>query len=66
LFSPVFISFSGQLDQITGKGIAGTFQLVDGAAKTDTLFEDAIEDAIIASNQPKECSFTVNFFIFLF
>ena len=44
---------------MTGKGLTGTFQLVDGAAKTGTRFEDAIEDAIIATNEPKESSFKV-------
>jgi len=48
----------GQLDQITGKGISGTFQLIDGANKTGTKFEDAIEDAIIAMNEPKDVSVT--------
>ena len=56
----LWLVFSGQLDQITGKGTTGTFQLVDGAAKTGTQFEDAVEDAIIASTEPKECSFAVN------
>ncbi len=46
----------GQLDQLTGKGQSGTFQLVDGAPKTGTDFEDAIEDAIIAMNEPKDAS----------
>ncbi len=46
----------GQLEQLTGKGASGTFQLVDGAAKTGTDWEDAIEDAIIAMNEPKDAS----------
>lgn len=46
----------GQLDQITGKGACGTFQLVDGAKKTGTAYEDPVEDAIIASNEPKTAS----------
>ena len=45
-----------QLRRITGHGMTGTFQLIDGADKTGTLFEDAIEDAIIAMNEPKEAS----------
>lgn len=46
----------GQLDQITGKGASGTFQLMDGASKAGNQYEDPIEDAIIASNLPKDCS----------
>jgi hypothetical protein len=46
----------GQLDQITGKGLSGTFQLLDGAKKSGTAYEDPIEDAIIASNEPKDAS----------
>lgn len=46
----------GQLDQITGKGASGTFQLENGAKKTGTTYEDPIEDAIIASNEPKDAS----------
>lgn len=48
----------GQLDQITGKGANGTFQLENGAKKTGTVYEDPIEDAIIASNEPKDASIT--------
>merc|ERR1719219_1699533 len=48
----------GQLDQITGKGANGTFALEGGAKKTGTVYEDPIEDAIIASNEPKDCSVT--------
>ena len=39
-----------------GVGCSGTFALVDGADKTGTRFEDAIETAIIAMNEPKEIS----------
>eukprot|EP00096_Caligus_rogercresseyi_P004539 TRINITY_DN1885_c0_g1_i1.p1 TRINITY_DN1885_c0_g1~~TRINITY_DN1885_c0_g1_i1.p1 ORF type:complete len:442 (-),score=185.40 TRINITY_DN1885_c0_g1_i1:198-1523(-) len=46
----------GQLERITGKGASGTFSLVDGAPKKGTRFEDPIEDAIIASNEPKYAS----------
>ena len=46
----------GQLDRLTGKGASGTFQLMDGAKKTGTRYEDPIEDAIIASNEPKDAS----------
>jgi hypothetical protein len=53
------LDFSGQLEKLTGKGVTGTYQLMDGAAKTGTRFEDAIEDAIIATNEPKDCSFQV-------
>jgi len=48
----------GQVDQITGKGASGTFQLENGAKKTGTTYEDPIEDAIIASNEPKDASVT--------
>ena len=41
---------------IIGKGMSGTVALVDGADKTGTKFEDPIESAIIAMNEPKECS----------
>jgi len=45
----------GQLEQITGTGGSqGTFQLKDGAKKTGNQYEDPIEDAIIASNSPKD------------
>jgi len=47
----------GQLDRMSGQGMSGTLQLVDGAKKTGTNFEDAIEDAIIACNEPKDASF---------
>merc|ERR1712110_38210 len=46
----------GQLEQITGKGASGTFALENGAKKTGTAYEDPVEDAIIASNLPKDCS----------
>ena len=46
----------GQLDRLTGKGANGTFQLMDGAKKTGAKYEDPIEDAIIASNEPKDAS----------
>ena len=50
--------FEGQLRRLTGKGFSGTFQLVDGANKTGGKFEDAIENAIISMNEPKEVSVT--------
>jgi len=46
----------GQLKRITGKGYSGTFQLVDEADKTGSAFEDAIENAVIAMNEPKDVS----------
>jgi len=46
----------GQLERITGKGSSGTFALIDGADKTGTKYEDAIENAIIAMNEPKDIS----------
>merc|ERR1712098_730959 len=48
----------GQLDRITGTGLSGTFALVDDAKKTGGKYEDAIEDAIIAMNEPKDLSVT--------
>ena len=39
---------SGQLNRITGKGMSGTFELVDGANKSGAKFEDAIENAVIS------------------
>ena len=48
----------GQLERLTGKGLSGTFQLVDKANKYGTDMEDAIEDAIIAMNEPKDASFS--------
>jgi len=46
----------GQLDRITGKGNSGTFALMDGADKSGAKYEDAFESAIIAMNEPKDCS----------
>jgi len=46
----------GQLLRITGKGSSGTFSLVDGANKSGGRYEDAIENAVIAMNEPKEVS----------
>jgi len=46
----------GQLDRITGKGNSGTFALMDGADKSGGKYEDAFESAIIAMNEPKDCS----------
>uniref|UniRef100_A0A3Q2PEL1 Heterochromatin protein 1-binding protein 3 n=1 Tax=Fundulus heteroclitus TaxID=8078 RepID=A0A3Q2PEL1_FUNHE len=49
----------GHLEQITGKGARGTFQL--SSLKNDVLFttlEDAITVAITAMNEPKTCSTT--------
>ena len=37
-------------------GFSGTVALVDKAKKTGTTYEDAIEDAIIACNEPKDAS----------
>lgn len=48
----------GQLKRLTGKGFSGTFELVDGANKTGAKYEDAIENAIISMNEPKEVSVT--------
>ncbi|XP_037535108.1 heterochromatin protein 1-binding protein 3 isoform X2 [Nematolebias whitei] len=51
----------GSLEQVTGKGAQGTFQLKhtgkDAQLKGSTL-EDAITVAIIAMNEPKTCSAT--------
>jgi len=46
----------GQLKRITGKGFSGTFELVDGANKTGAKYEDAIENAVISMNEPKQLS----------
>ena len=46
----------GQLKRLTGKGFSGTFELVDGANKTGGKFEDAIENAVISMNEPKQVS----------
>ncbi|NXN99162.1 HP1B3 protein, partial [Rhinopomastus cyanomelas] len=51
----------GQLEQITGKGASGTFQLKKSGEKPllgGTLMEDAILSAIAAMNEPKTCSTT--------
>ncbi|XP_064028248.1 heterochromatin protein 1-binding protein 3 [Pogoniulus pusillus] len=51
----------GQLEQITGKGASGTFQLKKTGEKPllgGTLMEDAILSAIAAMNEPKTCSTT--------
>jgi len=46
----------GQLQRITGKGFSGTFALVDGADKNGAKYEDAIENAVISMNEPKQVS----------
>jgi len=46
----------GQLKRVTGAGMSGTFSLVDGAEKFGGRYEDAIEDAVIANNAPKDAS----------
>jgi len=46
----------GQLERITGKGFSGTFALVDGADKNGAKYEDAIENAVISMNEPKQVS----------
>ncbi|XP_069775172.1 heterochromatin protein 1-binding protein 3 isoform X1 [Narcine bancroftii] len=51
----------GQLEQITGKGASGTFQLKrtgDKPLLSGGPFEDAILSAITAMNEPKTCSTT--------
>ncbi|XP_075046911.1 heterochromatin protein 1-binding protein 3 [Mixophyes fleayi] len=51
----------GQLEQITGKGASGTFQVKRAGDKpllSGGLFEDAILSAITAMNEPKTCSTT--------
>uniref|UniRef100_V9KJN9 Heterochromatin protein 1-binding protein 3 n=1 Tax=Callorhinchus milii TaxID=7868 RepID=V9KJN9_CALMI len=51
----------GQLEQITGKGASGTFQLKkvgDKPLLSGGPFEDAILSAIVAMNEPKTCSTT--------
>ncbi|XP_067873632.1 heterochromatin protein 1-binding protein 3 [Heterodontus francisci] len=51
----------GQLEQITGKGASGTFQLKKTGDKpllSGGPFEDAILSAITAMNEPKTCSTT--------
>ncbi|XP_060766872.1 heterochromatin protein 1-binding protein 3 isoform X2 [Neoarius graeffei] len=52
----------GYLEQITGKGASGTFQLKKSGNKVllgGGLLEDAIVAAITAMNEPKCCSITV-------
>jgi len=46
----------GQLERLTGKGFCGTYQLVDEAKKIQGVWSDAIENAIIAMNEPKDLS----------
>ncbi|MEE6482366.1 hypothetical protein FKM82_013230 [Ascaphus truei] len=51
----------GQLEQITGKGASGTFQLKRSGDKpllVGGAFEDSILAAITAMNEPKTCSTT--------
>ncbi|XP_034021748.1 heterochromatin protein 1-binding protein 3 isoform X2 [Thalassophryne amazonica] len=51
----------GQLEQITGKGASGTFQLKRVGSKVlmkGGALEDAITAAITAMNEPKTCSTT--------
>uniref|UniRef100_A0AAY4E8V6 Heterochromatin protein 1-binding protein 3 n=1 Tax=Denticeps clupeoides TaxID=299321 RepID=A0AAY4E8V6_9TELE len=48
----------GQLEQITGKGASGTFQLKKSGEKAVSPLEDAIVTAITAMNEPKSCSIT--------
>ncbi|XP_070967427.1 heterochromatin protein 1-binding protein 3-like [Oncorhynchus clarkii lewisi] len=51
----------GQLEQITGKGASGTFQLKREGGKfllKGGPLEDAIMTAIVAMNEPKTCSTT--------
>ncbi|XP_066527541.1 heterochromatin protein 1-binding protein 3 [Hoplias malabaricus] len=52
----------GYLEQITGKGASGTFQLKKSGNKVllgGGLLEDAIVAAITAMNEPKSCSITI-------
>merc|ERR1712059_128450 len=51
-----FLEKQGQLERITGKGFSGTFQLVDEADKFGHKYEDAIANAVIAMNEPKDVS----------
>eukprot|EP00092_Neocalanus_flemingeri_P057941 GFUD01068969.1.p1 GENE.GFUD01068969.1~~GFUD01068969.1.p1 ORF type:complete len:489 (+),score=170.14 GFUD01068969.1:46-1512(+) len=46
----------GQLGRVTGKGLGGTFKLVDGADKNGAKYEDAFENAIISMSEPKQVS----------
>uniref|UniRef100_A0A1A7Y1J5 Heterochromatin protein 1-binding protein 3 n=1 Tax=Iconisemion striatum TaxID=60296 RepID=A0A1A7Y1J5_9TELE len=51
----------GHLDQVTGKGACGTFQLKRASKEASlkgTVLEDAITVAITAMNEPKTCSAT--------
>ncbi|XP_038147154.1 heterochromatin protein 1-binding protein 3 [Cyprinodon tularosa] len=51
----------GHLEQITGKGATGTFQLKRAAKEAQlkgSMLEDAITVAITAMNEPKTCSTT--------
>ncbi|MEQ2274983.1 hypothetical protein XENORESO_017265 [Xenotaenia resolanae] len=49
----------GHLEQITGKGARGTFQLKRAAKELKgSMLEDAITVAITAMNEPKTCSTT--------
>ncbi|KAI2659034.1 Heterochromatin protein 1-binding protein 3 [Labeo rohita] len=53
---------NGFLEQITGKGASGTFQLKKAGNKVlmgGGLLEDAIVAAITAMNEPKTCSITI-------
>uniref|UniRef100_A0A3P9IZH2 Heterochromatin protein 1-binding protein 3 n=1 Tax=Oryzias latipes TaxID=8090 RepID=A0A3P9IZH2_ORYLA len=52
----------GHLEQITGKGARGTFQLKRGGNKPQpkgSVLEEAITVAITAMNEPKTCSTTL-------
>ncbi|KAI4877675.1 hypothetical protein NFI96_021214 [Prochilodus magdalenae] len=52
----------GYLEQITGKGASGTFQLKKSGNKVllgGGLLEDAIVAAITAMNEPKSCSISI-------
>uniref|UniRef100_A0A8C1QKY5 Heterochromatin protein 1-binding protein 3 n=1 Tax=Cyprinus carpio TaxID=7962 RepID=A0A8C1QKY5_CYPCA len=52
----------GYLEQITGKGASGTFQLKKAGNKVllgGGLLEDAVVAAITAMNEPKTCSITI-------
>ncbi|XP_067287662.1 heterochromatin protein 1-binding protein 3 [Pseudorasbora parva] len=52
----------GFLEQITGKGASGTFQLKKAGNKVlmgGGLLEDAVVAAITAMNEPKTCSITI-------
>nr|XP_015813873.2 heterochromatin protein 1-binding protein 3 isoform X1 [Nothobranchius furzeri]XP_015813874.2 heterochromatin protein 1-binding protein 3 isoform X1 [Nothobranchius furzeri] len=51
----------GHLEQVTGKGACGTFQLKRASKEASlkgTILEDAITVAITAMNEPKTCSAT--------